>query len=182
MKPSLVIVGLGNPGQNYDRTRHNVGFRAIDVLSQEYGAGDWTEKQKFLSSIQEARIVTVPVLLVKPNTYMNCSGDAVQKIVDFFKIDASQQLIVLCDDVDLPLAELRMRKKGGPGTHNGLKSLVHIFGEEFTRIRIGLGTSPAGVDLAAWVLSTFSKDEETAVEDSLKKLPAMIREFVLEDG
>ena len=179
MKPSLVIVGLGNPGNTYASTRHNAGFRALDVLSEAYGTGEWSEKQKFLSSVQEARVVTVPILLVKPQTYMNCSGDSVRKIVEFFKLDVSQQLLVLCDDIDLPLGELRLRRKGGPGTHNGLKSIVHIFGEEFPRLRIGLGVPPAGVDLAAWVLSACSKEEESAIHGALKQLPAMVREFVL---
>ncbi|MDD5469791.1 MAG: aminoacyl-tRNA hydrolase [Candidatus Peribacteraceae bacterium] len=182
MKPSLVIIGLGNPGQNYDRTRHNAGFRAVDVLSEEYGTGEWTEKQKFLSSVQEARVVTVPVLLAKPQTFMNCSGDAVRKIMEFYKLDVAQQVLVLCDDIDLPLGELRLRRSGGPGTHNGLKSIVHIFGEAFPRLRIGLGTPPAGVDLAAWVLSACSKEEDAVLQESFKQLPAVVREFVLEGG
>jgi PTH1 family peptidyl-tRNA hydrolase len=182
MRPSLVIVGLGNPGKNYENTRHNAGFRAIDVLSQEFGAGEWQPKDKFHAHIQEARVVTVPVLLVKPQTYMNRSGEAVQKLVDFYKLNHAEQLLILCDDIDLPLGELRLRKKGGPGTHNGLKSIVHVFGEDFPRLRIGLGNHPPAVDLAAWVLSVFPKDDAHAIDTSLATLPDMVRQFVLGDA
>ncbi len=182
MRPSLVIVGLGNPGKNYENTRHNAGFRAIDVLSQAFGEGEWQEKDKFQSYIQEARVVTVPVLLVKPQTYMNLSGDAVHKLVDFYKLNPAEQLLVLCDDIDLPLAELRLRRKGGPGTHNGLKSIVHVLGEDFARLRIGLGDHPKGADLTAWVVSAFSKADAETVDAALQELPALVRNFVLEEG
>ncbi len=182
MKPSIVVVGLGNPGAGYASTRHNAGFRAIDVLAQAFGEGEWRESGKFLSFTQESRIVTAPVLLVKPQTYMNRSGEAVQKLVDFYKLDPASQLLVLCDDIDLPLAELRLRRKGGPGTHNGLKSIVHVIGENFPRIRIGLGTPPAGVDLSAWVLSAFPAEDATAVDSALRELPGMVRAFALGDA
>ena len=180
MKPSLLLVGLGNPGAQYEQTRHNAGFRALDVLSDDFGVGEWSEKQKYLSMVQEGHVVTAPVFLAKPQTYMNRSGEAVQKLVTFFKLDPSQQLLVLSDDVDLPLGEIRLRRKGGPGTHNGLKSIVHVIGEEFLRIRIGLGSPPAGVDLAAWVLSVFSEEEAKVIDDALKDLPRIVREFVLD--
>ncbi len=179
MKPSLVIVGLGNPGGQHERTRHNVGFRAVDLLSEEVGEGKWTEKQKFLSVAREARVVTVPVLLVKPQTYMNRSGEAVRKLVDFYKLDPSEQLLVLTDDIDLPLGDLRFRKNGGPGTHNGMRSIVDAIGEAFPRIRIGLGAGAPGVDLAAWVLSIPPGDEEKTIEDAVRKIPEMVREYVL---
>lgn len=180
MKPSLLLVGLGNPGAQYEQTRHNAGFRALDVLSDAFGVGQWSEKQKYLSCVQEGHVVTAPVFLAKPQTYMNRSGEAVQKLINFFKLDPSQQLIVLCDDVDLPLGELRLRRRGGPGTHNGLKSVVHAIGEDFPRVRIGLGAPPAGVDLTAWVLSALSQEETDAIDGALKELPRMVREFVLD--
>ena len=181
MKPALILIGLGNPGAQYEKTRHNAGFRAIDKLSEAFGEGEWQEKPKFLSQVQEGRIVTVPILLIKPQTFMNRSGEAVQKLIDFYKLNAAENLIVFCDDVDLPIAELRLRIKGGPGTHNGLRSIVHIFGEEFPRIRIGLGDQPDGADLAAWVLSAFPKEDAEAVDKASKKLPEMVKEFVLGD-
>ena len=180
MKPSLVIIGLGNPGSGHERTRHNLGFKAIDHLSKEFGEGKWQDKQKFLSVMQEGRIVTAPILLVKPQTYMNRSGEAVRKLVDFYKLDSKNQIIILCDDVDLPLGEIRFRKNGGPGTHNGLKSIVEVLGEDFPRLRIGVGTHPAGADLAAWVLSAPSTEEEKVYEQILKSLPEKIRSIVVE--
>ena len=182
MKPSLVIVGLGNPGASYDRTRHNVGFRAIDLLSESFGQGVWKEQQKFKAFVQEARIVTVPVLLVKPQTFMNLSGDAARKIVDFYKLQPAQQVLVLCDDVDLERGTLRLRLTGGPGTHNGLKSLVEQFGEAFPRIRIGVGPQPQGGDLATWVLSVPPAAEEDAIAQALHSLPDLVKDFVLNGG
>ena len=179
MKPSLLIVGLGNPGKQYEHTRHNAGFDAVDVLQKECGEGEWQDKQKFVSHICEARVGVVPVLLVKPRNYMNCTGEAVQKIVDFYKMDPRTQILVLCDDIDLPLGELRLREKGGPGTHNGLKSFVQIFGEEFPRLRIGIGSQPQGYDLAAWVLSKMTDEESMALEKVYKEIPERVREFVL---
>lgn len=180
MKPSLVVIGLGNPGKQYDQTRHNAGFQAVDVLSDAFGVGDWKDTQKFMSQIQEARIVTVPVLLIKPQTYMNRSGEAIRKIVDFYKLNPSQQIVVLSDDIDIPLGTLRLRLSGGPGTHNGLKSVVEQLGENFPRLRIGVGPKPEVGDLAAWILSRFSAEEATALQEILQTVPEQIKHFVLE--
>lgn len=180
MKPVLIVVGLGNPGAQYDRTRHNAGYLAVDMLVEEFGEGEFEPKQKFSSQICEGRVGVAPVLFVKPETYMNRSGEAIRKIIEFYKLDPSNQLVVLSDDIDIPLAELRLRKSGGPGTHNGLKSIVDIYGESFPRIRIGLGDNPSGSDLASWVLSTMTADEHKALTDAYEKLPEMIREFVME--
>lgn len=182
MKPSLVIVGLGNPGRQYEATRHNIGFHAVDVLSSQCGEGEWEEKQRFFASVQEARIVTVPVLLVKPQTFMNLSGNCVAKIVDFYKLNPSTQILVICDDIDLPLAEVRLRKKGGPGTHNGLKSICEKFGELFPRLRIGLGSQPPGADLAAWVLSVPPVEDTVRLQEALERIPELVRAFVLEES
>ena len=179
MKPTLLIIGLGNPGAQYEHTRHNAGFLALEALSEAFGEGEWQEKQKFLSTVQEARVVTVPVLLVRPQTYMNLSGNAVEKLVDFFKLDPASQILVICDDVDLPLGEVRLREKGGPGTHNGLKSLNEKFGEHYARLRIGLGEQPPGADLAAWVLSLPTAEEKKALGAAVEALPEKVREFVL---
>lgn len=180
MKPSLVIIGLGNHGKAYESTRHNAGFAAVDLLAEEFGEGDWADKQKFLASTLEARIGVAPVLLVKPKTYMNLSGDCVRKIVEFYKLNAAEQVLVLSDDIDIPLGELRLRKKGGPGTHNGLKSIVDIYGEEFPRLRIGLGEPQApGTDLANWVLSKMTKEESEKLQESFKELPNIVQDFIL---
>lgn len=179
MKPSLIIIGLGNPGAQYERTRHNVGWQALDLLSEKYGEGEYAEKQKFLSHICEARIGVTPILLVKPQTFMNLSGNAVRKLVDFYKIDPSTQLLVLCDDIDLPLGTIRYREKGGPGTHNGLKSINEQISEGYQRIRIGLGqpSNPAQ-DLAAWVLSIPSDTERIELEKAFMEVCTRVGEIV----
>ena len=178
MKPSFVIVGLGNPGASYEKTRHNIGFQAVDVLAKTFGGGKFEDRQKFLSHVLEVSMDAVPALLVKPQNFMNCSGEAIRNIVEFYKIDPKKQILVLCDDIDLPLGETRLRMKGGPGTHNGLKSIVQIFGEEFPRLRIGLGSQPPGADLAAWVLSVPSTDDRVVLKKALESLPDIVKEFV----
>lgn len=180
MKPTLLIIGLGNPGKQYDKTRHNAGFQAIDVLSDAFGTGEWKESEKYQALIQEARVVAAPVLLVKPLTFMNLSGLSVRKLVDFYRLDPTTQIIVLCDDIDLPLGTLRFRKKGSAGTHNGLKSVIEQFGEEYPRLRIGIGPKPVGEDLATWVLSAMGKEEMTSVEKSYEEIATLIRNYVME--
>jgi peptidyl-tRNA hydrolase, PTH1 family len=182
VKPALVIVGLGNPGDSYTRTRHNAGFRALDVLAQEWGEGEFVRKDTFESEILEGRIVTFPILLVKPQTFMNLSGDAVRKILDFYQLDPTKQLLVLSDDIDIELGDVRLRESGSAGTHNGLKSIVDQVGEEFPRLRIGIGPNPPTHDLSAWVLSRFSEEEEQKLGDILKGIPQKIHDFVLGDS
>lgn len=181
MKPSLVFIGLGNPNPSYEHTRHNAGFMAADLLAKEYGQGEWKEQPKFQSLTLEARIVTVPILIVKPLTYMNLSGEAAGKIVDFYKLDASSQIIVCCDDIDIPLGSVRFRTKGSAGTHNGLKSLCDRFGENYPRLRLGIGPKPAGRDLATWVLSNFDAEEEALLLKAIDEVPEIVKKFVMEE-
>lgn len=178
MKPSLLLIGLGNPGKSYEKTRHNTGFLAIDVLVKHFGTGPWKDRAKFCAHVAEGRIVTTPILLIKPQTYMNVSGEALRKLVDFYKLPTTHMLVI-CDDVDLPCGTVRLRKTGGAGTHNGLKSVVEQIGEEFPRLRIGIGPKPEGVDLATWVLSVPSKEEQKKIEETCKKIPEIITAFVL---
>ncbi len=180
MKPHLVIIGLGNPGKEHARTRHNAGFQAIELLSEQFGEGVWQESQKFLCRMQEARIVTVPVLLVQPSTYMNRSGECIRKLTEFYKLNSREQILVLCDELDLPLGDIRLRMKGGPGTHNGLRSIIVVLGEEFPRLRIGIGGSqPKGDDLASWVLSVPPPEERKVIDAAIATIPGMIKEFVM---
>ncbi len=151
----------------------------IDVLSTAFGQGEWKDQQKFDGFVQEARIVAAPVLLVKPRTFMNLSGDSARKIVNFYKLDAAQQVLILCDDIDIPLGTLRLRNKGSAGTHNGLKSIVEQFGENFARLRIGVGPKPEGADLATWVLSAFTEGERKTLEGSIATLPEALSTFVM---
>jgi len=189
VKPSLIIVGLGNPGAQYKDTRHNVGFRAVEALAQEFGTGEWKEQQKFAAMLCEGRVVTVPTLLIQPTTYMNNSGQAVRKLAQYYKLDPANQLVVLCDDVDLPVGEVRISDAGGAGSHNGLKSLTAEFGDSFPRVRIGIRSAQApqgsfqqaGEDLAAYVLSVPSSEDRTALKEAIATLPTMVRDFVLQN-
>ncbi len=172
-----MIIGLGNPGKEYARTRHNAGFQAIDVLAEMYGQGPSKRSDKFDAELAEGKVVAVPVLLVKPHTYMNLSGQSIRSLVDFYKLDPKAQLLVLCDDIDLPLGTLRLRRTGSAGTHNGLKSIVETFGEDFPRLRIGIGPKQDNVDLAAWVLSAMTSEEEKILKSAYEKIPEMVKEF-----
>jgi peptidyl-tRNA hydrolase, PTH1 family len=181
MKPKFIFVGIGNPGKTYEKTRHNVGFMALDHLAKEYGAGDWVEQQKFTSDISEVTIEGVDCYLVKPRTYMNRSGEAIAKLVGFFKLNPATQLLVICDDIDLPLGTHRLRMKGGPGTHNGLKSIIESnLSENFPRLRIGLGKQPEGMDLAAFVLSKFSPEELKTLQPSFEYLATLSKTILRE--
>lgn len=167
MKPQFLLIGLGNPGKEHASTRHNIGWLALDATAKELKALNWSDKPRFLSTIAEANIADVPCLLVKPLTFMNRSGEAIRKLVDFYKLDPSKEILVVCDDIDLPLGTHRLRMNGGPGTHNGLKSIVDSLGENFPRLRIGIGPKPDGVDLASWILSGLTKQEREGLEPSL---------------
>lgn len=187
MKPSLLIVGLGNPGAQYEDTRHNVGFRAVEKLAEELGTSLWEQKQKFASDILEARVVAVPILLAKPTTFMNRTGEAIAKLVQFYGLDPETHILVICDDIDLPPGTTRVRGRGGAGTHNGLRSIVDHIGEAFPRLRIGIGSplgtggsaTKAGEDLSAYVLSRPTEEERKKIEDALATVPEIVRAFVL---
>lgn len=178
MKPSFILVGLGNPGKQYAETRHNAGWLALDHVAKELRAAEYHDAQKFLCTAAEGEFGGVPVLLVKPTTYMNLSGQCIKKLVDFYKLDPSKQLLVLCDDIDIPLGTHRFRMSGGPGTHNGLKSIVEVFGENFPRFRIGLGSHPEGMDLAAWVLSTMTKSDLVAMKPAFEAITTSVKEVM----
>ncbi len=186
MKPALIIIGLGNPGKEYAGTRHNVGFWAIDALAAEFGEGEWKANQKFLGDTLEGRIVTAPLFFLKPGTFMNRSGEAAKKNLSYYKLPPTQ-LLVLCDDIDLPVGEIRLRESGGAGSHNGLKSVAEQIGENFPRVRIGILGSDAprgsflkaGMDLSTYVLSKPSASEKKRIEQSIKEIPGMVREFVM---
>lgn len=178
MKPTLVVIGLGNPGKSYAKTRHNTGFIAIDLLEKHFGTGPWKDRSRFRAHVAEGRIVTSPVLLVKPQTYMNLSGETVRKILTFYSLRPTDQVLIICDDVDLPCGKVRFRDKGSAGTHNGLKSIVEQIGEAFPRIRIGIGPKPESADLALWVLSVPAKEEQEKINAALQKVPNLVQEYI----
>ena len=163
-----IIVGLGNPGKEYENTRHNIGFATLDQLAEAGGISVLEKKHKAL--IGKGMIDGQKVILAKPMTYMNLSGEAVRAIVDFYKIDPEKELIVISDDVDLKPGVLRIRKSGSAGGHNGLKSIIqHLGTEKFVRIRIGVGGKKDGWDLADHVLGKIPEEERAVIGETLKK-------------
>ena len=159
-----IIAGLGNPGKQYENTKHNVGFLTIDVLAEKLGIRVSKIKHKALTG--EGFISGEKVILVKPQTYMNLSGESIREILSFYKADP-ERLVVIYDDIDLPMGSLRIRKKGSAGTHNGMKSIIYqIVSEDFPRVRIGIGGERKG-DLADYVISGFRKEDRKTVEDSI---------------
>ncbi len=161
-----IIAGLGNPGKEYENTKHNAGFLTIDVLSEKYGIK--VNKIKFKGLIGEGMIGTEKVILVKPQTYMNLSGQCIREIVSFYKIDM-EDLVIIYDDIDLPMGNLRIRKKGSAGTHNGMRSIIYDLQDDgFPRVRIGIGGERKG-DLANYVISGFSGDDRKLIEDAIIK-------------
>lgn len=178
MKPAIVIMGLGNVGEQYVHTRHNIGFDAVDVLQQEFGQGEWKQAPKFKAVTAEARLHSLPVLLVKPTTYMNRSGESAQKLLQFYKLQP-HQLLFIFDDIDIPLGEVRIKHEGSGGTHNGAKSIIEAFGTQtIPRVRLGIGPKPVAADLAGWVLSRLTTEEQKALAEVYADLPKQIEEFV----
>ena len=162
-----LIVGLGNPGKEYSGTRHNVGFAVIDELSSEYSID--VNKGKFKGVYGEGRINNERVILLKPLTYMNLSGESVKAVSDFYKIPV-EDIIIIYDDISLPVGGLRIREKGSAGGHNGIKSIIaHLKTDEFPRIKVGVGSKPEGGDLVNHVLGHFSKDDAVLMSDSEKR-------------
>ena len=164
----FVIAGLGNPKKEYDNTRHNIGFAFIDALAEKYSISVMDVKHKALTG--KGIINGQKVILVKPLTFMNLSGEGIRPISDYYKIDTAKELIVISDDISLPPGQIRIRKKGSAGGHNGLKNIIqHLGNEEFQRIRIGVGEKPKGYDLADYVLGHFSKEEQPLMQEGIKR-------------
>lgn len=152
-----LIVGLGNPGMQYAATRHNIGFEVVDSLAEAYNIQ--ITKSKYKALIGEGNIGGEKVILMKPQTYMNLSGEAVKVCMDFHKI-SNQDLIVIYDDISLEVGQLRLRQTGSAGGHNGIKNIIAQLGtQEFPRIKFGVGQKPAGWDLANYVLGRFPEEE-----------------------
>jgi len=175
-----IVVGLGNPGRKYDVTRHNIGFEVIDELARTHQIK--MTKVKFKSLIGEGQINGEKVILVKPQTYMNLSGQAVKEIMSFYQLEMSQ-LIVAYDDIDLDVGKLRIRKKGSGGSHNGMRNILLLMQDEnFPRVRIGIGRPDGRQPLADYVLSKFSSEEQKVlvpmVQDGVSAIELMIKEDV----
>ena len=163
-----LIVGLGNPGREYDNTRHNAGFRALDILSSKLGCK--VDKAKFQGLYGQVNYKGRKLLLLKPQTFMNLSGRSVLQLSAFFHVPP-QNIIILFDDISLEPGRLRLRKDGSAGGHNGIKSIIQELGsQDFPRVKIGVGAKPhPDYDLAAWVLSAFSPQEEKVLQPALER-------------
>lgn len=159
-----IIAGLGNPGRQYDHTRHNVGFDVIDILADRMGIH--VEEKKLKGLWGKGMLAGEKVILLKPQTFMNLSGESIRAAADFYKVPADQ-ILVIHDDIDLEPGQLRIRGKGSAGGHNGLKNIIaHLGTQEFPRIKVGVGAKPRGMDLADYVLGHFSKEESVQMEQA----------------
>ena len=175
-----IIVGLGNPTKEYDNTRHNIGFAAIDMLADKYGINVTEVKHKAL--LGKGVINGSKVILVKPMTYMNLSGEAVRAVIDYYKVDEEEELLVIYDDISLDVGQLRVRKKGSAGGHNGIKNIIaHLGHDTFKRIKIGVGEKPKGYDLADYVLGHFSKEDLMVLKEGMERVDGAVN-LILEDN
>lgn len=164
----FIIVGLGNPTAEYAGTRHNVGFDVIDQIADKYNIS--VTERKHRAFCGKGIIGGQKVILVKPQTYMNLSGESVRSVLDFYKVDVETELLVIFDDISLDVGQLRIRKKGSAGGHNGIKNIIqHLGTNVFHRIKVGVGEKPKDYDLADYVLGHFSKGEREQMEEGYKK-------------
>lgn len=164
----FVIAGLGNPKKDYENTRHNIGFDVIDSIAEENHISVSESKHKAL--IGKGQIDGYKVILAKPQTFMNLSGESIRALIDYYKINEESELLIIYDDVSLPVGQLRIRKKGSAGGHNGIKSIIsHLGHMNFMRIKMGVGEKPKGSDLADYVLGHFTKIERELMDESGKR-------------
>ncbi len=176
----FLIAGLGNPGRQYEKTRHNMGFDTIDELIDRHRIPQGGIAHKAMYG--KGMIAGEKVLAVKPLTYMNLSGESLREWVNYYKLDPETEMIVIYDDIDLDPGQIRIRKKGSAGGHNGIKSIVAQLGtQNFYRIKVGVGAKPRGWDLADYVLGRFSSDERIAVDKAICDAADAV-EMILRDG
>ncbi|MBR0093182.1 MAG: aminoacyl-tRNA hydrolase [Lachnospiraceae bacterium] len=177
---AFLVAGLGNPEKKYEGSRHNAGFEALDDLADKYNIALTRVQKKAVTGT--GMIDGQKVMLIKPLTYMNASGEAIRALCDYYRIDAARQLIVLVDDIYLPVARIRIRKGGSDGGHNGLKNIIrHLGHENFVRIRIGVGSTEVGGDLIPHVLGPVPKELRASYEESLARAAAAAA-MIVTDG
>lgn len=174
-----IIVGLGNPSNQYTGTRHNIGFEVINYLAKDNGIE--INRAKHRAHIGEGFIAEHKVLLVKPQTYMNLSGESVREILQFYKL-TPEDIIVVYDDTSLDVGQIRIRKSGSAGGHNGIKNIIERLDTDvFLRVKVGIGEKPDGWDLSDYVLSKFKKDEEEIISQSIENAAAAIVTMITQD-
>ncbi len=173
-----IIAGLGNPGPEYAKNRHNVGWMFVDALADKLGADNWKEKEQGL--VAEGRIGTEKILLIKPLTYMNNSGECIGPLMRWYKLEP-EDLIVVHDDMDIPVGTIRIRKKGSAGGHNGIKSTIaHVGDENFSRVRIGIGRPLPGWTVVNHVLANFPAEDVSKIDEAIKYLIPAVECMVTE--
>lgn len=171
-----IIAGLGNPGKQYESTRHNIGFISVDYLASYFKVT--MNKLKFKAVLGEGTVEGEKVLFVKPQTFMNLSGESLREIVHFYKIP-QENLIVIYDDVSLPTGKIRIRPKGSDGGHNGIKSIIYqLTTDVFPRIKMGIGAPPKQWDMADWVIGRFTNEDISVLSHSVEKLPDIVTEII----
>ena len=174
-----IIAGLGNPEKKYMNTRHNIGFDVIDAIAEKNDIVLGEKKHKAV--IGKGIAAGQKVVLVKPLTYMNLSGESIRSVIDFYKVDKKSELIVISDDVSLDMGQIRMRKRGSDGGHNGLKNIImHLGHDEFIRVRMGVGEKPPQMDLADYVLGHFSAQEREVMNESARTAVLAIETMMVE--
>ena len=175
-----IIVGLGNPGSEYRNTRHNMGFETEEILADRFSIP--TDFVKHKAMCGKGIIEGQKAILAMPQTFMNLSGESVRELTDYYKIDAASELIVIYDDIDLEPGNIRIRKSGSAGGHNGMKNIIqHLGMSDFIRVRVGVGAKPKGYDLKDYVLGHFSKDEREIIDDALIRAAEAVR-IIIADG
>jgi PTH1 family peptidyl-tRNA hydrolase len=175
-----LIVGLGNPGEEYARTRHNIGFQCVNLVARRHSLDFDGKRAK--ARVAEGQIAGQRVVLAKPFTYMNLVGQSIVGLCQWYKIQPAQQLLLIYDDLDLPFGVLRLRERGSAGTHNGMKSVIGQLGSQvFPRIRFGVGQGPPGRDAARYVLGRFTRDEETQLPPLQARVADAV-EVILREG
>lgn len=178
LQKTLLIVGLGNVGKKYDGTRHNIGFAVVDTLASSQGFDPWTEKKDLKSLVATATIGDARVILCKPTTMMNLSGEAVQAISHFYKIQPGS-MVVVHDELDIDFGQIRTRVGGSSAGNNGIKSVSQHMGEAYGRVRIGVGPkTPEQIDSADFVLGTFSKEQQAQLKNLLQETTAILTEYI----
>jgi peptidyl-tRNA hydrolase, PTH1 family len=174
---NLLVVGLGNPGSDYDRTRHNVGFAAVDRFVADHDFPGWVDKKDLKCHLTSHQLGETKVYVIKPTTFMNNSGDAVAAVLHFYKI-APSDVVVVHDELDIPFGQIRTRTGGGAAGHNGIKSVTGAIGEQYGRIRVGIGPKlHEKQDSADFVLARFSTEQEPQIKNLTREVSAILSEY-----
>jgi PTH1 family peptidyl-tRNA hydrolase len=179
---TVLIVGLGNVGKEYAGTRHNIGFDCVDAFAAANDFQPWIEKKDLKCLVATGTLGETRVIAIKPTTFMNLSGDAVQAVAHFYKIPA-EHILVVHDELDIPFGQIRLRLGGSSAGHNGLKSIISAIGEGFGRVRVGIGPKePEQIDSADFVLGRFSKDQQGHISELTRETSAILSEYAYGDG